>query len=195
MNDKPPPLVKHKEVRMKRSERALIAPCVLLLSACAAFTPVTVPPAYKDNGVRVGPCVSGGPDSVAQQFYHYRITHPGPGLNNLAGLRPYLSDALWRRLQAAQRAPQMHSLFLQNDLFTSRTGGIDAARVSSASTLPNTDARNIPLRVTLTRGNQQWQDEVLMVRDGKCWSVDDVRYLAPSVFAPSGSLRLSLENR
>ena len=172
---------------MRSSVLTVIAPCALLLSACT-----TVTPAYKDIGVRNGPCINGGPDSVAQQFYDYRIAHPGRGLSDIAGLRPYLSDALWQQLQAESRAPQANA-FLQQDLFTSRNDGIDSANVSSASTIPNTDARNIPLRVTLTKGSQQWQDEVLMVREGQCWSVDDVRYLGAVSHAPSGSLRLSLE--
>lgn len=173
---------------MRSSVLTLIAPCALLLSACT-----TVTPAYKDIGVRSGPCLAGGPDSVAQQFYDYRIAHPSRGLSDIANLRPYLSDTLWQQLQAQSRAPQTHSAFLQQDLFTSRNDGIDSASVSSASTIPNTDARNIPLRVTLTKGSQQWQDEVLMVREGQCWSVDDVRYLGAASHAPSGSLRLSLE--
>jgi len=67
--------------------------------------------------------------------------------------------------------------------------------VESASTIPNTDARNIPLRVKLTQGSQTWQDEVLMIREGQCWAVDDVRYLGGSVHASAGTLRQSIENR
>jgi hypothetical protein len=40
--------------------------------------------------------------------------------------------------------------------------------------------RNIPLRVKLKQGTQSWQDEVLMIREGQCWAVDDVRYLGGS---------------
>ncbi len=55
---------------MRYSKLSLLIPCALLLSACT-----TVTPAYKDNGPRIGACVEGGPDSVAQQFYDYRIQH------------------------------------------------------------------------------------------------------------------------
>ncbi|MDI5303709.1 hypothetical protein MJN76_28725, partial [Salmonella enterica subsp. enterica serovar Anatum] len=41
--------------------------------------------------------------------------------------------------------------------------------VASASTIPNRDARNIPLRVALKQGDQSWQDEVLMIHEGSCW--------------------------
>lgn len=45
---------------MRYSKLSLLIPCALLLSACT-----TVTPAYKDNGPRIGACVEGGPDSVA----------------------------------------------------------------------------------------------------------------------------------
>ena len=38
--------------------------------------------------------------------------------------------------------------------------------------------RNIPLRVDLKQGTQSWKDEVLMIQEGQCWAVDDVRYPA-----------------
>nr|VXZ86674.1 Uncharacterized lipoprotein ybjP precursor [Klebsiella pneumoniae] len=36
--------------------------------------------------------------------------------------------------------------------------------VASASTIPNRDARNIPLRFDLKQGTQSWKDEVLMIQ-------------------------------
>ncbi len=128
------------------------------------------------------------PDTVAQQFYDYRIQHRS---NDLTGLRPYLSDGLAKLLNDATRDPQ-HNAQLKFDLFSIRTTLPDSAEVASASTIPNTDARNIPLRVKLTQGTQTWQDEVLMIREGQCWAVDDVRYLGAAVHAPSGTLRQSL---
>lgn len=47
----------------------------------------------------------------------------------------------------------------------------------------------------LTQGTQTWQDEVLMIREGQCWAIDDVRYIGGSVHAPAGTLRQSIENR
>lgn len=80
---------------MRYSKLSLLIPCALLLSACT-----TVTPAYKDNGPRIGACVEGGPDSVAQQFYDYRIQHHS---NDIAALRPYLSDNLAKLLTDASR--------------------------------------------------------------------------------------------
>lgn len=165
-----------------------VIPCVWLLSACS-ITPVK--PAYPDIGTRLGQCVAGGPDTVAQQFYDYRIQHPTNGLNDLSALRPYLSDGLSDLLDTAARQPNTSMSQARYDLFSSADSGIDSADVASASTIPDTDARNIPLRVTFTKGSRQWQDEVLMIRAGHCWAVDDVRYLGASQ-APSGSLRQSL---
>ena len=82
-----------------------------------------------------------------------------------------------------------------SDPFSSRTTLPDSARVASASTIPNRDARNIPLRVDLKQGDQSWQDEVLMIQEGQCWVIDDVRYLGGSVHATAGTLRQSIENR
>lgn len=171
---------------MRYSTLALLLPGALLLSSCT-----TVTPAFKDIGTRSGPCVEGGPDAVAQKFYDYRIQHHN---NDFTALRPYLSDDLAKLLDTA-RTDTSHNTLLQADPFSSRTTPPESASVASASTIPNTDARNIPLRVELKQGTQSWQDEVLMVREGQCWAVDDVRYLGGSVHAPAGTLRQSLEKR
>lgn len=171
---------------MRYSVLTLVMPCALLLSACT-----TVEPAFKDTGARVGACVEGGPDSVAQQFYDYRIEHPGA---NWSSLRPYLSDDLSKMLTAASRDAR-NNVLLKGDPFSSRNLAPEKADVASASTIPNSDARNIPLRVTLTKGDQRWQDEVLMIREGQCWAVDDVRYPGGTVHAPAGTLRQSVEHR
>ncbi|ALR76162.1 lipoprotein [[Enterobacter] lignolyticus] len=171
---------------MRYSVAALLVPCALVLSACT-----TVTPAFKDIGTRSGPCIEGGPDTVAQKFYDYRIQQRN---SDIAALRPYLSDSLAKLLNDTSRDPNKRAL-LQTDPFSSRTTLPDSADVASASTIPNTDARNIPLRVSLKQGTQSWQDEVLMIREGQCWAVDDVRYLGGSVHAPAGTLRQSLEQR
>lgn len=171
---------------MRYSKLSLLIPCALLLSACT-----TVTPAYKDNGPRAGACVDGGPDSVAPQFYDYRIQHRS---NDLTALRPYLSDSLAKLLSDASR-DSAHRQLMSSDPFSSRATPPDSASVASASTIPNSDARNIPLRVALKQGDQNWQDEVLMIREGQCWAIDDVRYLGGSVHAPAGTLRQSVENR
>ena len=171
---------------MRYTKLALLVPGALLLSACT-----TVTPAFKDIGTRSGPCVDGGPDAVAQQFYDYRIQHKN---NDLTGLRPYLSDSLAKLLNDASRNPDDRAI-LQSDPFSSRTTLPESADVASASTIPNTDARNIPLRVELKQGTQRWQDEVLMIREGQCWAVDDVRYLGANAHAPAGTLRQVLEKR
>lgn len=87
---------------MRYSKLSLLIPCALLLSACT-----TVTPAYKDNGPRIGACVEGGPDSVAQQFYDYRIQHHS---NDIAALRPYLSDNLAKLLTDASRDTEHRQL-------------------------------------------------------------------------------------
>lgn len=173
-----------------RSSALALLPCALVLSACTAVTP-----AFKDIGTRSGPCVSGGPDEVAQQFYDYRIAHKGEGLSSVAALRPYLSDSLFQLLQKSTTSPAAQDAFIRSDIFSSQSEGPDKASVYSASTIPNTDARNIPLRVELTRGSQTWKDEVLMVREGQCWAVDDVRYLGAASHAPTGTLRQAVEGK
>lgn len=130
---------------MRYRSLSLLIPCALLLSACT-----TVTPAYKDNGPRTGSCVGGGPDSVAQQFYDYRIQHRS---NDITALRPYLSDKLATLLSDASR-DNSHRELLSSDPFSSRTTLPDSAHVASASTIPNRDARNIPLRVDLEQGDQ-----------------------------------------
>ena len=97
---------------MRYSKLSLLVPCALLLSACT-----TVTPAYKDNGPRSGACVEGGPDSVAQQFYDYRIQHRS---NDITALRPYLSDNLAKLLTDASR-DNSHRELLTSDPFSSHT--------------------------------------------------------------------------
>ena len=97
---------------MRYSKLTMLIPCALLLSACT-----TVTPAYKDNGPRTGSCVQGGPDSVAQQFYDYRIQHRS---NDITALRPYLSDKLATLLSDASR-DNSHRELLSSDPFSSRT--------------------------------------------------------------------------
>ncbi|NYY75155.1 lipoprotein [Escherichia coli] len=170
---------------MRYSKLTMLIPCALLLSACT-----TVTPAYKDNGPAPVP-VSGGLIAMAQQFYDYRIQHRG---NDITALRPYLSDKLATLLSDASR-DNSHRELLSSDPFSSRTTLPDSAHVASASTIPNRDARNIPLRVDLKQGDRGWQDEVLMIQEGQCWVIDDVRYLGGSVHATAGTLRQSIENR
>lgn len=193
---------------MKKKTLVAAIPLVFMLNACT-----TVEPAYKDIGSRTAPCIDGGPDSVAQQFYDFRIKQGGSGLPNssqLAAYRPYLSTALYNALLKAQSQPKVDLAATPNektgngavdgDIFSSLFDGPTSASVDSASTIPNTDARNIPLRVTFTHekdkgASTSWKDEVLMVREGKCWTVDDVRYMANLDFASSGTLRQVLEHQ
>lgn len=175
---------------MRNNAFALLLPAALLLSACTTVEPVT-----KDNGPRTAPCIEGGPDQVAQQFYDLRIAQPVQGLpdsNTLAKYRPYLSDALYHSLQTASSSTA-DAQWRNGDLFSSLSQGPTAASVADASTIPNRDARNIPLRVDLSRGDKKWQDEVLMIHQGSCWVVDDVRYMADPVHVTGGSLSQMLE--
>ncbi|MDQ7101040.1 MULTISPECIES: lipoprotein [unclassified Serratia (in: enterobacteria)] len=180
---------------MKTKTIAAVLPLALLLSACT-----TVEPAYKDIGTRSGSCVEGGPDTVAQKFYDLRIQQ-GAGLpdsNRLAQLQPYLSKVLYQDLVSAAQNPGKHRI--TGDLFSGNAQGPSSASVASASTIPNTDAKNIPLRVDLSyqkdaNSTVNWQDEVLMVREGTCWVVDDIRYLNVPTHATNGSVRQVLENQ
>ncbi|CNH23081.1 lipoprotein [Yersinia pekkanenii] len=185
---------------MKKKNIALVLPLAILLSACSS----TVDPAFKDISSRSVPCVEGGPDTVAQKFYDLRVQQVGnhrglPDDNLSAQFRPYLSQALYEEIQTARKQATTHATAQVNknqaingDIFTSLREGSTRAEVASASTIPNTDARNIPLRVNLTHqtaGGQSvvWQDEVLMIREGTCWVVDDIRFMGVS--APASSLR------
>lgn len=178
---------------MKNKAFAALVPLTLLLSACT-----TVTPAYKDIGTRVAPCADGGPDTVAQDFYDLRVQNPSQGLPDaalLAKYRPYLSEKLYQSLVKAGQDPQLRSQ-LKGDIFSSLAAGPTSSDVMDASTIPNTDARNIPLRVSLSRQGEpqkHWKDEVLMVREGTCWAVDDVRYLGASPHLQEGSLSEALE--
>ncbi|ATM85353.1 lipoprotein [Yersinia enterocolitica] len=185
---------------MKKKNIALILPLAIMLSACTN----TVDPAFKDVSSRTAPCIEGGPDQVAQQFYDLRVQQIGnrsglPDDNLSAQFRPYLSQGLYDTIQTARKQAGTRSTTQVNktqaingDIFTSMREGSTHADVASASTIPNTDARNIPLRVNLTHQTASgqtvaWQDEVLMIREGTCWVVDDIRFMG--VTAPASSLR------
>jgi len=188
-------------------KKRLITPILPLLLALGGCTQVT--PAYQDIGSRNAPCIDGGPDAVAQQFYDYRISKHQSGFpttSQLSEYRPYLSNDLYQALLNAQHEPKIDVAATPNeksgqttgDVFSSLFQGPTSVKVASASTIPNTDARNIPLRVSMVndsnKGQQAtWKDEVLMTRQGHCWAIDDVRYMANLDFASSGSLRQVLE--
>lgn len=178
---------------MKYQVFTAVVPLVLLLCACT-----TVEPAYKDIGARNAPCIEGGPDSVAQKFYELHLKHPSLGIPDqqlLAGYRPYLSTPLYDELLKA-RGERTAYPQLKGDLFSSFSVAPVTATVSDASTIPNTDARNIALRVALSRpgaSGASWQDEILMAREGTCWTVNDVRYLGPAPHISGGSLRQQFE--
>lgn len=169
----------------------LLAPAALLLAACTRVEPVIT-----DNGTRTVPCIEGGPDSVAQQFYDLRIERPTQGLPDnplLAQYRPYLSNTLYRNLMKANARSDKPAEWRSGDLFSSLAQGPAQASVYNASRIPNRDARNIPLRVDLSRDGKQWHDEVLMIREGSCWVIDDVRYVADWTHPGGGSLGQLLE--
>ncbi|MZC01633.1 lipoprotein, partial [Salmonella enterica subsp. enterica serovar 4,12:i:-] len=98
---------------MRHSVLTLALPCALLLSACT-----TVTPAFKDIGSRSGPCVEGGPDTVAEQFYQHRIEQRRPGLTNLTSLRPYLIDSLYQLLGKSHRENHAGDGFFRPDPFS-----------------------------------------------------------------------------
>ncbi|ANI28697.1 lipoprotein [Yersinia entomophaga] len=185
---------------MNKKNIALVLPLALLLSACT--TPVT--PAFKDIGSRNGPCVEGGPDQVAEQFYNLRVQQMGAAGTASANysaeqLRPFLSQALYQDIQKARQTQSANRSTTHADqAIASVYAGVSDADVASASTIPNTDAKNIPLRVTLVHRapdgkESRWQDEVLMVREGSCWVVDDIRFMGAN--APASSLRQLLGQR
>lgn len=189
---------------------ATALPLALMLSACT-----TVEPAFQDIGNRTLPCIDGGPDTVAQKFYDLRIGQQASGLpgdNQLAEYSPYLSTSLYNKLLQNNTllrtqgqsnlditaTPNEKSGVRQGDIFSSQLQGPTSVKVSSASSIPNTDARNIPLRVSMVNKSDKnqksaWNDEVLMIREGQCWTIDDVRYVANLDYVSSGSLRQVLE--
>lgn len=177
----------------------VLLPLALLINACTQ-----VEPAIKDIGTRSAPCVQGGPDDVAQAFYDLRISQPlqgKPSAAQLALYRPYLSERLFQLLTSDRQAQAKLAVLPSGDIFSSNALGPTSAQVHSASRILNTDAKNMPLRVSLTRRQSEggnavyWQDEVLMIREGACWVLDDVRYLSAGSPAPTGTLRQTLEAR
>lgn len=175
----------------------ILFPVVLLLGACTQ-----VDPAFKDIGARQGPCVAGGPDSVAEQFYRLRLQNvqSRPTSAQLLQYRPYLSDGLYQLLSTRLHDNDASGKLPAGDMFSSNSLGPASFKVHSASRILNTDAKHIPLRVDMSRqqGDGQtvhWRDEVSMIREGTCWVLDDVRYLGALSPAPAGTLRQTLGER
>lgn len=176
---------------MKVNKKAILL--ALFLTGCTS----SVPPAFHDRDIRTLPCTAGGPDQVAQAFYAARLRYPQNGLPDRAELRrlsPYLSESLWQALHDARRNPAI-SNYSQGDIFAGYPLLPTRVTVAPAPTIPNRDAHNIPLRVMFERQQAGrrllWQEEVLMVREGRCWTLDDVRYLNNTT-PPYSSLRYAL---
>ncbi|MCK8417844.1 lipoprotein, partial [Erwinia amylovora] len=79
-------------------------------------------------------------------------------------------------LIVVQREPQK-TVMKTGEIFYSAREAASHASYTYYSTIPNSDARNIPLRVTLQQGKSERKDEVLIVLEGACRTVDYVRYL------------------
>lgn len=182
----------------------VMLPAALLLSACTTH----VDPVFTDNGSRSAPCIDGGPDQVAQQFYDLRTQQQIQGKPDAAQLsqyRPYLSSALYHALAQDSQSRARLAALPAADIFSSLAQGPTRAEVHSASRILNSDAKNIPLAVDISRqtgpnSKLTVQDEVLMIREGQCWVIDDVRYQGSDAAgsasaASSGTLRQVLENR
>lgn len=139
---------------------------------------------------------------MAQQFYDLRL-QPGnqgkPDTATLARYLPYLSTALYHSLAEDGCSEQKLARLPAMDIFSGDSLGPTTVDVHGASLIPNTDAKNIPLRVEMSRHQNgdrpdiAWQAEVLMIREGTCWVVDDVRYLGAAPPATAGTLRQTLE--
>ncbi len=89
-----------------------------------------------------------------------------------------------------------NSKLLQANPFSSSSTPAEQAPWSPAPPPSRTAMRAIFRCASISKqGTQSWKDEVLMIREGQCWAVDDVRYLGNKQPCASRTLRQSLEKR
>lgn len=169
----------------------MLLPLTIMLSACTSDLAMT------DSGVRRGVCTPGGPATVAQNLYDLRTEDLTPGLPNqqlLDKYQPFLSDSLYQSLAKANNIDFRSATWRNGDLFSGAADAPTQVKADSAPDISRSSVRNVPLRVTMSHADKTWQDEVLMVREGECWAVDDIRYLATWVGGADGAtLKQALE--
>ena len=160
--------------------RAVVTGCCALLFACRAEGPATA-------------------SGAVLQFYTVRDALGGSGAptaDELAALRPFLSDALARGLFIADslrradstRSPNEKPRFAEGDLFSSLFEGITQYRVMP--TEENADSTLVRVEFTNNRARPvvRWTDTVVVVQNEGRWLVHDVRYGGTWGFGNKGTL-------
>ena len=142
------------------------------------------------------------PAIVADAFYRSYLAIRAPGVPNAdqrARLRPFLSTALDADLEAAEKAEHLYRTktkgalppLVEGDLFSSLFEGATEVVVKECAVQP--PFVRCPLQLAYadpkTRQRVQWQDELVLARQGGHWRVHDMTYQGEFGLGRIGTLR------
>lgn len=127
------------------------------------------------------------PEAAVRAFYaayHAKSFTGLPPAAELAGIKDYLSPTLLAALQAAgakqarclKAHPDDKPPWVEGDLFTSNFEGFTA--FTPAAPTATGPKATVPVDFEYTENGKtfKWRDQVVVVRVGARWLVDDVRY-------------------
>lgn len=149
--------------------QSLLGSLCVLLAACTA-----------DPDERLS-----SPEGTVTEFYSWRVRQPAmtvPSQQQLAQLRPYVSDELYALLvqtseQAHRSKPARNRSFVDGDLFSSVSDGPTSFVHGDIERTPQGEVV-VPVRLTSAQQLPavHWVDRVLVVRQEDRYVIADVQY-------------------
>lgn len=142
------------------------------------------------------------PQSLVDQFYRTYIPHKPAGLasgKSLARLKPFLSTKLIASIDAAlayqkdqeKKNPGDMPPFIEGDFFSSLFEGPSSFKSSAAA--PDGDTWKVPVHFKYEK--VQWDDVVIVTKEGGRYVIDDVIFGGAGEFNPKGRLSERLAQR
>ena len=157
---------------------------------------------------RKAPAPPPSPERTVTGFYAaYVRLHPSgiPGPRVKRGLERFLSQRLNALLTDADRAEAQYAIATKNevpplvegDIFSSLFEGATSSSMGQCLVMEESMTATCTVSLTNTMDGQQdttWTDTVLMVREGRTWKIDDVRYGGTWPFANKGRMTETLND-
>jgi hypothetical protein len=139
-------------------------------------------------------------NKVVGAFYNAYITvRPSgvPSEKEQLTFKPYLSASLKKLLKEAATAERRYRTttqgevppLIEGDLFTSLFEGASAFTVLSCDSRTGSCLIEFSYLDPESKSSTIWQDKVYLVKDARCWLVDDIEFLGSWQFMHKGRLK------
>ena len=148
-----------------------------------------------------------GPAGAAQRFYelYLKLQLSGvPGAKERGEMRRLLSSELDGLMAKASEAEARYAKktngesppLVEGDLFTSLFEGASTFKVGACDATGEAASCRVALRYVDPAGKEDemdWQDRLLLIRQGGAWVVDDIEYGGTWEFGNHGRLKSALQ--